>query len=86
MNLTDIENLKIGDIIAVYTENSTHTGHYCGIVDSHIPRIVLAGSHKFILQPDEKQCFDHTFSIDLDKIMDVHVIKIKKVKESTTHD
>jgi len=63
--------IKVGDFLEVYTENSLHCGFYCGVVDAHIPRIVLAGSSKFIHQPKEKQCHDHTFSIDIDKLVDV---------------
>ena len=67
------DDLSIGDYIEVYTKNSVHSGFYCGITNSYIPRIVLAGSHKFIYQVEESQCYDHTFSIDIDKIQDVWI-------------
>jgi len=75
MEWNKIKNtLMIGDFIDVEIENSLHCGFYCGIEENaHIPRIVLAGSHKFIHQSHEKQTYDHRFSIDVDKITDVWI-------------
>lgn len=62
----------LGDFLTVYTDNSLHCGFYCGVEEeAYLPRIILAGSHKFIHRPHKKQTYDHKFSIDTYRIVDV---------------
>ncbi len=78
MKWVDIElKVREGDLLKVITSNSMHVGFFNGVTyDAHIPRIILSGSNKFIFQPQEKQCRDHTFSIDIDKIEKVWIMLV----------
>lgn len=74
--MTGWATFQKGEFCILETVNSQHAGFFVEIRESHIPRVFLALSKKFIHQSEDKQCFDHIFSIDLDKIIKVDKVQL----------
>ena len=66
------DNLNEGDLIRVVTPHSRHCGFFCEIINK---RMILAGTHKFIKLKKAERFFDHTFSLDVNKITKISKIE-----------